>query len=129
MVNNSLINKSLQKPYSDKLLGYLLDYFITLKSDSPEYIKYIQDILSHNEYQIKDSLGNVRKESPIQLGKGDYQNYIPGTFDYTTRDFIYNLFRFKDIEDFTGYIDKDVEKLIFEDSKNINMVNSLYYLN
>jgi hypothetical protein len=44
-------------------------------------------------------------------------NYNPGVFDYSTRDFIYNLYRFRDISDFTGYVDKDVEQLILNDKE------------
>lgn len=47
-------------------------------------------------------------------------DYTKGSFDYKTRDFIYNLYRFANIPDFTGYIDKDVEALILKDSKEDN---------
>ena len=59
VLNISLINEHAQKPYSDKLLGYLLDYFITPLSTIETNIAHIQSMLSSKDYPIKDCNGNT----------------------------------------------------------------------
>lgn len=117
VINNTLINNNISKPFSDKLLGYLLDYFITPQSSIQENIENIQKLLSSKVYYTRDKDGVIISDIGMRLGEGDYKNYIPGTFDLTTRQFIYDLYRFADIPDFTGYVDKDVESLIIEENK------------
>lgn len=119
VINNSLLNNNLQQPYSDKLLGYLTNYYIYPLDSVQENIAAIQEILSSKYFEIKDQEGNAvttqegEKVAPIRL-EG---NYVKGTFDYITRSFIYDLFRFRGISDFTGYVDKDVESLIYQEGK------------
>lgn len=110
VVNNSLINHHLQQPFSDKLLGYLLNYYITPLDPIDENIANIQKMLSSKEFVIKDVNGN-------EYGKLRLKNFEKGVFDYPTKSCIYNLYRLRNIEDFTGYVDKDVESLIIQDFK------------
>lgn len=110
VINNTLIQNHSQKPFSDKLLGYLLNYFINPINPIQENIEKYQKILSSHDFYIRDEEGNKISDTPMVL-----KNYVKGSFDYVTRDFIYNLYRFAGIDDFTGYIDKDVETHIVND--------------
>ena len=114
VINNTLINNSEQKPFSDKLIGYLLSYFITPQTTIQENIERVQKMLSSCYYYTKDREGNTVGPA-MRLGEGMYKDYTQGTFDMTTRQFIYDLYRLRGISDFTGYVDKDVEELIEND--------------
>lgn len=99
VVNNSLIKNQKQIPYSDKLIGYLLDYFITPITNITPNITKIQEKLLTIVPKYKDS------------------GYVKGIFDTVTKSIIYNLYRNSGIPDFTGFVDKDVEEKIMREDK------------
>lgn len=63
VINNSLINNHLQKPFSDKLLGYLLNYYISPLDPIQENIEKYQKILSSQDFYVKDELGRRINEN------------------------------------------------------------------
>lgn len=91
------------RPFSDKLLSYILDISISPASKIHKNIERIQEQLF--KYGIMDSNGSVQKLPAT---------YTKGNFDIITQSYIYNTFRSSQIIDFIGYVDKDVEELIYK---------------
>lgn len=108
---NSLLNLEgvdYNVPFSDRLLEYLTGNVITSADPIPQNIERIQAIVQSTDFQNK--YGNLK--SNISLTRGRYTEDL--------RRLLYQRFNSyrdpegKPIPDFLGYVDKDVEKLLWD---------------
>ncbi len=121
-LNNSLLhlnNLDYNVPFSDRLLEYLTGNVITSADPIPRNIEQIQRIVSSTDFE---KAFGARYEQP----------YARGGFSESLRKFLYNTFfdyvpsqsatlgdsgnytlRASKLEDFLGYVDKDVERLLW----------------
>lgn len=110
-LNPSLILKNYysQHAFSDRLFEFLIGNVITPNDPIPQNIVRIQRLISSNKFE--------------QLYGRKLDGYVLGQFNVQMHKFIYNTFRDlkvvyennsepRLVQDFTGYIDKDVEELI-----------------
>lgn len=94
-------------PFSDKLLEYLTGNVITSVDSIPQNIERVQRVISSEDFKTR--FGDKFKDS-----------YSKGVFDEDMRIFLYNTFnKYVDvygnhIKDFLGYVDKDVEELLWD---------------
>lgn len=133
-LNNSLLqlkNVGYNVPFSDRLLEYLTGNVITPVDPISRNIEQVQRIVSSDDFEAAYG---------VRYGG----NYVKGRYDEELRRFIYNTFsdciRSSEvrvdssnintlvgtkIQDFLGYVDKDVEKLLWgclsADSRKIIM--------
>ena len=94
------------KPFSNKLLGYLLNFFISPTMPIPQSINQLQ----RNLTTITETANTSEKKNSF-----DYTKCSPGVFDTYTQAFIYNRYREDDISDYIGYVDRDVDYKIQQD--------------
>ena len=112
-LNPSLILKNYysQHAFADRLFEFLIGNVITPYDPIMQNIVRIQKLLSSSRFE--------------QLYKRKLESYSFGQFDVQMHKFIYNTFRDlkvvyennstpRLIQDFTGYIDKDLEELIMQ---------------
>lgn len=108
---NSLLNLeevSYNVPFSDRLLEYLTGNVITSADSIPQNIERVQAIVQSADFQNKYG----RLKDGISLPKGRYTEDL--------RRLLYQRFSsYRDpegnpIPDFLGYVDKDVEKLLWD---------------
>lgn len=110
-LNPSLILKNYysQHAFADRLFEFLIGNVITPNDPIPQNIVRIQRLISSNKFE--------------QLYGRKLDGYVLGQFNVQMHKFIYNTFRDlkvvyennsepRLVQDFTGYIDKDVEELI-----------------
>lgn len=106
-LHNTLLNLKVNYnvPFSDRLLEYLTGSVITPADPIPQNIERVQQILTTTEFQ--------------KLTGKTYQAPTPGTYGSEMRSFLYQcFFDYQDpegnyIPDFLGYVDKDVEQLLW----------------
>ena len=93
-------------PFSDRLLEYLTGNVITSVDSIPHNIEVIQQIISSEDFRVK-------------FGKRFTDTYSKGIYSENMRIFLYHIFAdYKDasgqpIKDYLGYVDKDVEYLLW----------------
>lgn len=88
-------------PFSDRLLEYLTGNVITSTDVIPQNIERVQRIISSDDFKARFG---VKLEAP----------YSKGIYDENMRLFLYNIFNERHIKDFLGYVDKDVEELLWD---------------
>lgn len=94
-------------PFSDRLLEYLTGNVITSADSIPHNIELVQQIISSEDFRIK-------------FGKKFTNTYSKGIYDENMRLFLYHLFAdYKNaikqpIKDYLGYVDKDIEYLLWD---------------
>lgn len=94
-------------PFSDRLLEYLTGNVITSVDPIPHNIEIIQQIISSEDFKNR-------------FGEKFTGTYSKGIYDENMRLFLYHLFAYYEdangnpLKDFLGYIDKDVEYLLWD---------------
>ena len=106
-INVSLLqtNPGYNRPFSDKLVEYLIGNAITPVDEIHQNIENIQAILISEKFKKEYVENNPTMEELMK-------NLQIGIFNEPMRRIIYYAFFDKEIPDFTGYIDKDVESLL-----------------
>lgn len=109
-IHNSLLNLeniNYNVPFSDRLLEYLTGNVITSVDPIPHNVEVIQQIISSEDFRLR-------------FGKKFTDTYSKGIYDENMRLFLYHLFAdYKDaegncIKDYLGYVDKDIEYLLWD---------------
>ena len=92
-------NSNVSYPFADKLIGYLLNHYITNIDDIPD-----------NKARLKKQLASRYPEiNKLDIEDGDWSDY----FVLYMKDFMQKIDRdtaYSDNQDILGYFDKDVEK-------------------
>lgn len=121
-LNNSLLHLNTidyNVPFSDRLLEYLTGNVITSADPIPRNIEQIQRIVSSTDFE---RAFGVRYEQPYTKGGfseslrrflySTFFDYVPSQSATLGDDGNYTL-KANKLEDFLGYVDRDVEKLLW----------------
>lgn len=132
VVNKSLLNLSninYNVPFSDKLLEFLVGNVITREDPIKQNITRVQNLIdaikpkgvTFTEYEKGASSVAIPPYNDIVSTDKEYSP-IPGMYDDTLRIILYDYLSGREISDFTGYVDKDVEEILVKDAS----VKTLY---
>ena len=115
-VNNTLLTEKLDKPipFSDRLLEYLTGHVISPATPSSPCVAQIQRIVSSDSFYAKFGKryqleGDSKKDPKEGIGifTENLRQFISSTLTHNQAKLNYKL------QDFLGYVDKDVEELLW----------------